>query len=147
MIGRGALWSLAHKIGGGVVSDIESQSDRLVEGAKVRREVLGEAYVDSGQQSSDAFSDAFQKFTVEHCWGNVWLRPGLSRKTRSMLNLSMLSVMGRWHEFETHVRGAINNGVSDEEIIEIILQAGVYAGIPVAAEGLRRARAVVEACR
>ena len=89
------------------------------------------------------FHKTFQDFTVEHCWG-VWVRPSLERKTRSMLNLGMLSVMGRWHEFEVHVRGALNNGVTEDEIIEIILQAGVYGGVPVAAEAMRIADRAVK---
>jgi 4-carboxymuconolactone decarboxylase len=72
------------------------------------------------------------------------VRPGLERKTRSILNLGMLSVMGRWHEFEVHVRGALNNGVTEDEIIEIVLQAGVYGGVPVAAEAMRIAERVVK---
>lgn len=111
-------------------------------GAAVRREVLGANHVAAPAQAN-LFDETFTAFTEDFCWGNVWTRPGLSRQTRSMLNLAMLAALGRWHEFEVHVRGAINNGVSDEEIAEVLLQAGVYAGIPVAAEGLRRAKAVV----
>jgi 4-carboxymuconolactone decarboxylase len=113
-------------------------------GERVRREVLGGAYVDSGRKEPDPFLQHFLDFTVDHCWGNVWLRSGLDRKTRSMLNLAMLSALGRWHEFEVHTRGAINNGVTESEIAEILLQAGVYAGIPVAAEGFRRAHSVIK---
>lgn len=114
------------------------------EGARIRREVLGAEYVDSMLQraAGDPLAQAFIDFTEEHCWGNVWVRPGLERKTRSMLNLAMLTALGRWHELEVHVRGAINNGVTKEEIREILLQAGVYAGVPCAAEAFRIARAV-----
>lgn len=122
----------------------DSIGERARAGAAVRREVLGAAYVDAGKASASRFSSRFIDFTNTHCWGNVWLRPGLDRKTRSMLNLAMLSAMGRWHEFEVHVRGAINNGVMPDEVAEIVLQAGVYAGIPVAAEGLRRAGEVID---
>ena len=114
------------------------------EGARIRREVLGAEYVDAGRQraAGDALGEAFIDFTEEYCWGNVWVRPGLPRKTRSMLNLAMLTVLGRWHELEVHVRGAINNGVTKEEMIEIFLQTGVYGGVPVSAEAFRIARSV-----
>lgn len=124
-----------------------STEERLRDGARVRREVLGAEYVDRGKQESDPFYDHFLRFTVEHCWGNVWLRPGLDYKTRSMLNLAMLAAMARWQEFAVHVRGALNNGVSEQEIAEILLQAGVYAGVPIAAEGFRTAREVIRAYR
>jgi 4-carboxymuconolactone decarboxylase len=116
-----------------------------VKGAKIRREVLGAEHVDKmAAVAVDPFYQNFVDFTEEFCWGNVWVRPGLDRKTRSMLNLGMLASMARWHEFEVHVRGAINNGVTKEEIAEILLQAGVYAGVPIAAEAFRAARRVFE---
>ena len=110
--------------------------DRMKRGAQIRAEVLGQAHVSQPGPNLSKFQKAFQDFTVEHCWGNVWVRPGLERKT--------LSVMGRWHEFEVHVRGALNNGVTEDEIIEIILQAGVYGGVPVAAEAMRIADRAVK---
>lgn len=119
-------------------------NDRRAVGARIREEVLGTSHV-KPSEAPTIFDSLFQAFTEEFCWGNVWSRDGLSRRTRSMLNLAMLSVMGRWHEFEVHVRGALNNGVSPDEIAEVLLQAGVYAGVPVAAEGMRRAKAVVAA--
>src|SRR5271165_3104847 len=109
----------------------DSIAERARQGAKVREEVLGEAYVNSGKQQANPFTENFIEFTQTQCWGNVWLREGLSRKTRSMLNVAMLAAMARWHEFEVHIRGALNNGVTPEEIAEILLQAGVYAGIPI----------------
>ncbi len=123
----------------------DSRKDQMAAGAQVRREVLGQSHVGNRSSTPDRFQEEFTKYTEEHCWGNVWVRPGLGRKTRSMLNLAMLAALGRWHEFEVHVRGAINNGVSETETIEIILQAGVYAGIPVAAEGFRRAGEIFKA--
>ena len=117
-------------------------TQRRQAGAAIRREVLGASHVTAAEKPN-LFDASFTEFTEDFCWGHVWTRPGLSRQTRSMLNLAMLASLGRWHEFEVHVRGAINNGVTDEEIAEVLLQAGVYAGIPVAAEGLRRAKAVV----
>jgi 4-carboxymuconolactone decarboxylase len=123
----------------------DSISERAREGAKVRREVLGAAYVDAGKQQANQFTQHFIEFTQTQCWGNVWLREGLSHKTRSMLNVCMLAAMARWHEFEVHVRGALNNGVTSDEIAEILLHAAVYAGIPIASEGFKRADAVIRA--
>jgi 4-carboxymuconolactone decarboxylase len=122
---------------------MSDSKDRKAAGERVRREVLGAAYVDQSRSGADPFYQHFLDFTVDHCWGNVWIGPGLDRRTRSMLNLAMLASMGCWHEFEVHIRGAINNGVTDDEIAEVLLQAGVYAGVPVAAEGFRRARQVI----
>jgi 4-carboxymuconolactone decarboxylase len=116
-----------------------------IKGAQIRQEVLGTGHVKGMATNVDPFYQNFIDFTEEFCWGNVWVRPGLERKTRSMLNLAMLSVMARWHEFEVHVRGALNNGVTKEEIAEILLQAGVYGGVPIAAEAFRAARRVFEA--
>jgi 4-carboxymuconolactone decarboxylase len=123
-----------------------TNEERIREGARIRREVLGPAYVDRGKAAAatDPFYQHFVEFTTEHCWGNVWIRPGLNLKTRSMLNIAMLSAMARWHELEVHVRGALNNGVTEDEIAEILLQAGVYAGVPIAAQGFRVAKGVIE---
>ncbi|MFM0394564.1 carboxymuconolactone decarboxylase family protein [Paraburkholderia phytofirmans] len=117
-------------------------SERRAIGAKIRKEVLGASHTQSNA-TPHLFDNVFLEYTEDVCWGNVWNREGLTRATRSMLNLAMLASLGRWHEFEVHTRGAVNNGVTEQEIAEVVLQAGVYAGIPVAAEGLRRAKAVV----
>jgi len=119
-------------------------SSRRVVGAQIRKEVLGANHV-KASDPSNVFDSSFLEFTEDFCWGYVWNRPGLPRAVRSMLNLAMLAALGRWHEFEVHVRGALNNGVTEEQIAEVLLQAGVYAGIPVAADGMRRAKAVVAA--
>jgi 4-carboxymuconolactone decarboxylase len=121
----------------------DSVQERARRGAQVRREVLGAAYVDAGKQKANPFTEHFIEFTQTQCWGNVWLREGLARKTRSMLNVCMLAALARWHEFEVHVRGALNNGVTPEEIAEILLHTAVYAGIPIASEGFRRANQVI----
>ena len=121
----------------------DSVTERARQGAQVRREVLGAAYVDAGKQKANPFAQHFIEFTQTQCWGNVWLREGLSRKTRSMLNVCMLAALARWHEFEVHVRGALNNGVTPEEIAEILLHTAVYAGIPIASEGFRRADKII----
>ncbi|MGQ7793596.1 carboxymuconolactone decarboxylase family protein [Faunimonas sp. B44] len=123
------------------------EQERLALGRDIRREVLGTSYVGDAGAPESKFKQAFRQFTEEHCWGNVWVRPGLDRKTRSTLNLGMLAVMARWHEFEVHVRGALNNGLTEDEIIEIVLQAGVYAGVPIASEAMRVAERAVTAYR
>ncbi len=124
------------------MSENLSDEQRRAEGERIRTEVLGPSYASVGKKD-DPFYRHFYEFTVDHCWGNVWLRPGLDRKTRSMLNIGMLAAMGRWPELEIHTVGALNNGVSEQEIAEILLQAGVYAGVPVAAEGFRTAFRVI----
>jgi len=124
-----------------------NHDEKMELGRTARAEVLGADYVNRGGPNRSKFQQAFRDYTEEHCWAAVWTRPGLPRKTRSMLNLAMLAVMARWTEFEVHVRGALNNGVSDDEIIEIVLQTGVYAGVPVAAEAMRAAEKVIKEVR
>jgi 4-carboxymuconolactone decarboxylase len=126
--------------------DLPKDDERRKQGTAVRREVLGGAYADSPRKD-DPFYKHFLDFTVDQCWGNVWLRPGLDRKTRSMLNIAMLAAMARWHELAVHTRGALNNGCTEQEIAEILLQAGVYAGVPIASEGFRTAMGVIDAWR
>jgi 4-carboxymuconolactone decarboxylase len=148
-------WAFASRRRSGIISSLswrkveamvtlpDSISERARQGAQVRRDVLGAAYVDAGKQKANSFTKHFIEFTQTQCWGNVWLREGLSHKTRSMLNVCMLAALARWHEFDVHVRGALNNGVTPEEIAEILLHTAVYAGIPIASEGFRRADAVI----
>lgn len=111
-------------------------------GMKVRREVLGADYVDKSTAAADDFQRHFQEWVTKHCWGAVWTRPGLPRKTRSMLNLAMLAATGRTHELKIHVKGAITNGVSKDEMAEIFLQVGTYCGAPAALEAFRTAKEV-----
>jgi 4-carboxymuconolactone decarboxylase len=120
-----------------MASDARSREELLAEGTRIRREVLGADYVDSNKGAQSRLQKDFQAFTVEHAWAGIWTRPGLDRKTRSMLNLAMLTALGRQHELEVHMRGAITNGVTESEVSEILQQAGVYAGVPLAAEGFR----------
>ena len=101
-------------------------------GLKVRREVLGADYVDKQIASADDFNRPMQNLVTEYCWGAIWNRPGLDRRTRSMLNLAMLSALNRHHEFKAHVKGAIKNGVTKQEITEVLLQVAIYAGVPAA---------------
>ena len=113
-------------------------------GLTVRREVLGAEYVDKSIAAATEFTRPLQEFVTEYCWGAVWTRPGLPRKMRSMLNLAMLTALNRPHEIKLHVRGALNNGISREEIAEIFLQAGVYCGVPAAVDAFRTAKEVFD---
>jgi 4-carboxymuconolactone decarboxylase len=113
-------------------------------GLKVRSEVLGKAYVEQRVAEADVFTADLQHFVNEHAWGAVWTRPGLSRKIRSLLVMAMTTALNRPHELEIHVRGAINNGVTMEEMKELFLQAAVYAGAPAALDGFRVAKKVLK---
>lgn len=112
-------------------------------GMKIRREVLGDAYVDNALRNADDFSKPFQELVTEFCWGASWGREGLSRKQRSLNNLCMLAALGRSHELEIHLRGALRNGCTHDEIRETLMQAAVYAGIPVGVEAFRVAKKVL----
>jgi 4-carboxymuconolactone decarboxylase len=112
------------------------------QGLQIRREVLGDEYVDRSIKSADDFNRPFQELVSEYCWGAIWGRPGLPRATRSLLNLAMLTALNRPAELELHVRGALNNGVTREEMQEVFLQATVYCGVPAALESFRVARKV-----
>lgn len=114
-------------------------------GLATRREVLGAAYVDSAVKNADAFNDDMQVLVTQSCWNDIWNRPGLDRKTRSLLNLAMLTALNRPHELKLHVRGALNNGVTRDEIKEVFLQAAVYCGVPAAIDSFRVAREVMDA--
>jgi 4-carboxymuconolactone decarboxylase len=109
-------------------------------GLKVRRDVLGADYVDNQIASADDFSRPMQNLATEYAWGAIWNRPGLDRRTRSMLNLAMLSALNRHHEFKAHVKGAIKNGVTKQEITEVLLQVAIYCGVPAGVEHFRLAR-------
>ena len=101
-------------------------------GLEIRREVLGEQYVAQAQSRVDDFTRPFQDLLNGYCWGDIWGRPGLPRKVRSLLNLAMLTALNRTEEFRVHVRGALRNGASREEIGEVLLQTAVYCGVPAA---------------
>jgi 4-carboxymuconolactone decarboxylase len=108
-------------------------------GREIRTAVLGEAYV-AAAGGGDDFAKPFQDLVTEYCWGAVWGRDGLSRKTRSMLNLAMLAVLNRPNELRTHIKGALSNGVTREEIREVFMQVAIYAGVPAAVDSFRIAR-------
>jgi 4-carboxymuconolactone decarboxylase len=113
-------------------------------GMEIRRAVMGKAYVDKAlAANADDFGGPIQEFITEHGWGAVWGRDGISRKTRSMLNLSMLAILNRHHELRGHVRGAINNGVTREEMREVFLHVGLYAGAPAMLDSVRIAKEVL----
>jgi len=120
-------------------------SDRYTEGLAVRREVLGAEYVDASIANADAFMTAFQEITTEWCWGYAWTRPGLDRRSRSLLNLGILTALGKSAELRLHVRGALENGLTVEEIREALLQATVYCGIPAGLEAFKAAHEVLVA--
>jgi 4-carboxymuconolactone decarboxylase len=108
------------------------EAKRYESGMKVRRAVLGDAYVDRANASITDFNREFQDFITRNAWGEVWTRPGLPRHTRSLLTLAMMVALNRGDEFRMHVRGAFNNGVTRDEIKEVLLQTAVYCGLPAA---------------
>jgi 4-carboxymuconolactone decarboxylase len=111
-------------------------------GLATRREVLGDEYVQRSLDSADEFSMPMQELVTQYCWGDVWNRPGLERAQRSLINLAMISALNRPHELKVHVRGAIRNGVTKEQIKEVFLQVAIYCGAPAALESFRLAREV-----
>jgi len=123
--------------------DIGNATGLYNRGLAVRREVLGDAHVDRSIQSADEFSRPMQDLTIEYCWGAIWAREGLDRRTRSLLNLAMLTALNRSHELAVHVRGAVNNGVTPDEIREVFLQAAIYVGVPAGMESFRVAQRVL----
>jgi 4-carboxymuconolactone decarboxylase len=106
--------------------------ERFDSGMKVRRAVLGDAHVDKAISSKNAFSEPFQDLITRYAWGEIWSRPGLPRHTRSLITLAMMIALNRNDEFRMHVRGAVNNKVSREEIQELLLQSAIYCGVPAA---------------
>lgn len=114
----------------------------FAKGLSTRREVLGSEYVDAAIKNADEFTLDLQHLVTQYCWGDVWNRPGLDRRTRSFLNLAMLSALNRPHEIKLHIRGAINNGVTKEEIKEAFLQVAIYCGVPAAIDSFRSAKEV-----
>ncbi len=117
-----------------------NNKDVFETGLKVRTEVLGAQYVDANMKAADDFNRPFQEFITEYCWGAVWGRPGLPKKTRSFLNLAMLTALNRSTELKSHIKGALTNGCTKDEIAEVLLQTAVYCGVPAAVEAFRVAR-------
>ena len=112
-------------------------------GLSIRRQVLGDAYVDAALSNTTDFNRPLQELVNQFCWGAVWGREGLSRKERSLINLAMLTALGRMPEVETHVRGALNNGVTPAQITEVLLQTAIYCGVPAAVDSFRAAAKVL----
>jgi len=109
-------------------------------GLAIRKAVLGNEYVERALASADAFTKPLQELVTEYCWGAVWGREGLKRRDRSLLNLAMISILNRPHELKIHVKGALRNGLTRDEIMETFLQVAIYAGVPAAVDSFRIAR-------
>ncbi|RMX06504.1 4-carboxymuconolactone decarboxylase [Corticibacter populi] len=121
-----------------------SNPELFERGLQTRREVLGTAHVDAALQSATDFNIDLQELITQYCWGDIWNRPGLDRKTRSMLNLAMIMALNRPHELKLHVRGALNNGLRPEDIREVLLHAALYCGLPAAVDAFRVASEVLD---
>jgi 4-carboxymuconolactone decarboxylase len=120
---------------------------RFGRGLQARREVLGTEHVDRSLERVTEFSRPVQELVTEYCWGEIWTRPGLDRKTRSLLNIAMLTALNRMHELAVHVRGALTNGATEEEIQEALLQTAIYCGVPASLESFRVAEQVLREVR
>lgn len=119
-----------------------NENETYKAGLAVRKQVLGEKYVNDSLSQADEFTEPLQQYLTEHAWGAVWVRDGLPRKIRSMLNLAILTASNRPNELKLHIRGALNNGVTKEEMREIFLHCGVYCGAPAALDSFKLAQQV-----
>ncbi|RNF39781.1 4-carboxymuconolactone decarboxylase [Planococcus salinus] len=119
-------------------------SKRFDEGLEIRKSVLGAEHVERSLSTADDFNMPMQELVTEYCWGEVWTRPGLSKRDRSLLNLAMLTALNRPHELKLHTRGALNNGVTKEEITEVFLQCAIYCGVPAGVDSFRNAKQVFD---
>lgn len=119
-------------------------TEKFKQGLATRQAVLGEAYVAASVNKATEYNFPMQQFVTEYCWDEIWNRPGLDRRSRSLLNLGMISALGRNHELKLHVRGAINNGLTKEELREVFLQVAVYCGVPAALDSFRTAQEVFD---
>ncbi|MBB5179707.1 4-carboxymuconolactone decarboxylase [Planomicrobium koreense] len=117
---------------------------RFEKGLEIRKSVLGAEYVENSINNATDFNMPMQELVTEYCWGEVWGRPGLERKTRSIINLAMITALNRPHELKLHVRGAINNGLTRDEIKEVFLQTAIYCGVPAAIDSFRSAKEVFD---
>jgi 4-carboxymuconolactone decarboxylase len=124
--------------------DKSRYTEKFSKGLKTRKEVLGEEYVERSLAAVDESTWPMQQLVTEYCWDEVWNRPGLDRRSRSLLNLGMISALNRQHELKLHVRGAINNGITKEELTEVFLQVAIYCGVPAALDSLRSANEVLK---
>ncbi len=119
-------------------------SEKFEAGLKLRKEVLGDAYVDRSINNANEFNKPLQQLVTEYCWGDVWQREGLEKKERSMINLAMISALNRPHELALHVRGALNNGLTPVQIREVLMQVAIYCGVPAAIDSFRVAMQIME---
>lgn len=119
------------------------RDDAFDRGLALRKEVLGDAYVSRAMEGADDFSLPMQELSTRYCWGDIWSRPGLSRRDRSLLNIGMISALNRPHELKLHIGAALNNGLTKDEIREAILQVAVYCGIPAGMDSMRIAREAI----
>ena len=119
-------------------------TQRYQQGLEIRKKVLGTAYVENAIAQADEFSKPLQQLVTEYCWGTIWADSTLSLQQRSMLNLAMITALNRTHELKLHVKGALRNGLSHEQIREVLLQAAIYCGVPAAVDSFRIARQAIE---
>ena len=119
-----------------------SKTELFEKGLKVRKEVLGEDYVNKSIAGADEFTRTMAEWSTEFCWGALWTRPGVDRRTRSIVNLAMLGALNRPHELKLHINGALNNGCTVQEIKEVLLQSIIYCGLPAGLESMRVAEEV-----
>jgi 4-carboxymuconolactone decarboxylase len=124
------------------LQEIKMNKEAFEKGLKTRREVLGSEYVDNSIKNAGDFNMPMQELVTEYCWNDIWNRPGLDRRSRSMINLSMLTALNRPHELKLHLKGAINNGLTKDEIREILMQTAIYCGVPAAIDSFRCAKEV-----
>lgn len=122
---------------------LTTTNEKINTGLKIRRKVLGDAYVDKAIHNVDSFNLPLQELVSEYCWGAVWGREGLSHKERSMINLAMLSALNRPHELKVHVKGALRNGLTKEQISEVLLQVVIYCGVPAGVDSFRIAKEAI----
>lgn len=117
---------------------------RFDDGHKVRCEVMGSERINNVMKNADRFTRPIHNLITEYCWGEIWTRPGLDRKTRSLMNLAMLAALNRHNELRLHINGAINNGVTQEEMVECFLQVAIYAGVPAGLESTNLANEILK---
>ncbi|MFO1502765.1 MAG: carboxymuconolactone decarboxylase family protein [Steroidobacteraceae bacterium] len=115
-------------------------NEKFEKGLALRKQVLGAEYVEKSMAAADSFSMPMQELSTEYCWGHVWTRPGLELRERSLINIAMISALNRPHELKLHVKAALNNGLTREQIREVILQVAVYCGVPAGIDSTRIAR-------
>jgi 4-carboxymuconolactone decarboxylase len=120
--------------------DNEMNKELFDKGLEIRKSVLGKEFVENAIRNADDFNMPMQELATEYCWGYVWGRPGLDKRTRSFLNLGMIAALNRPHELKIHVQGALRNGLTRQEIMEVFLQVAIYCGVPAGVDSFRIAR-------